>query len=69
MDNKKQENGGILSTENNVILVLQTDQGKIGVNTRTSKVIMQNGICQKCGCVLTPTDYFDYYCNRCDQNS
>lgn len=43
MGKKKQENDGILPTGNNVVLVLQTDQGKIGVNTRTSKVIMQDG--------------------------
>lgn len=53
--------------DNGVIKVVETDIGKIGVNTRNGKVLSNDCICQKCGKVLTPTDYFDYICNKCDR--
>ena len=52
--------------DNGVIQTVDTEIGKIGVNTRTGKILGIEKICQKCGQVLSATDYFDYICNKCD---
>lgn len=57
MNKKKIDNG---------VQVVNTDIGKIGVNTRTGKILGIEKICQKCGKVLSASDYFDYICNNCD---
>ena len=48
------------------IQIVDTEIGKIGVNTRTGKSIGIENICQKCGKVLSPIDFFDFICNKCD---
>ena len=52
--------------DNGVIQVINTDIGKIGINTRTGDTLGIEKICQKCAKVLSATDYFDYICNKCD---
>ena len=52
--------------DNGVIQVVTTDIGKIGINTRNGNILGLEKICQKCGQVLTATDYFDYICNKCN---
>ena len=52
--------------DNGTIQIVSTEIGKIGVNTRTGNILGIEKICQKCGKVLSATDYFDYICNKCD---
>lgn len=53
--------------DTDVVQVVNTDIGKIGLNTRNGNFLSPDKICQKCGNVLSATDYLDYICNKCER--